>query len=77
MTSLAYDTTLVVPRRPIERPRARRLTTQFAPVKHARWPWVALAFIWGMAAAHTFDNARMTRSLELTTTAQSLIGSAR
>lgn len=77
MSSLAYETTLLVPRLPIERPRGRRLTAQFAPVKHARWPWVALAFIWGLAAAHTFDNARMIRSLELTTTAQSLLGSAR
>lgn len=77
MSSLAYDTTLLIRRQPIERPRARRLTTQFAPVKHARWPWVALAFIWGLAAAHTFDNARMVRSLELTTTAQSLLGTSR
>ncbi len=77
MTSLAYETTLLVPRRPIEHPRARRLTTQFAPVKRTRWPWVALAFIWGLAAAHSFDDARMIRSLELTTTAQSLLGSAR
>jgi hypothetical protein len=77
MTSLAYETTLLVPRRPIERPRAQRLTTQFAPEKHTRWPWIALAFIWGLAAAHSFDNARMTRSLELTSTAQSLLGNAR
>lgn len=60
--SLHYDDTLIVPKVPIERPRARRVTTQFGPERRAvRWPWAIVAALWIAAVAQPINPVREVR----------------
>lgn len=70
MASHTYEETLVVPKRPLLVPPARRLTTQFAPERRVRWPWLVVAAVWIAAAVQPVD---LQRSIRLSTHAEQLL----